>query len=244
MGRGKLTPQDKKDMKIISANLQGLLDEYEITQSHLATLLKIPKSSLNEYVKGKSLPKAGNVQKLADYFGLKKSDIDPRFSTKTTSFAVEKISNISRQLESKRQKKVLAFCQQQLADQKETAAVKNKPSDNAKADYQKAVETFIAKELEDQNRIDLNNIKKVKDLYQALGHKYEDVILYGEVSAGTGVWVGHEKAETIQYPAPIPEHDIALRVNGNSMEPLFYDGDLIFVKKTKRFITGKLSSLL
>ena len=33
------------------------------------------------------------------------------------------------------------------------------------------------------------------------------------------VSAGHEKQETIKYPIPIPEHDIASIVNGNSMEP-------------------------
>jgi phage repressor protein C with HTH and peptisase S24 domain len=81
---------------------------------------------------------------------------------------------------------------------------------------------------------------KAKDLYQTFGRQYENIQIYGEVSAGTGIWVGHEKQETIKYPIPIPEHDIALIVNGNSMEPLFYNGDVIFVKKTKAIHHGQI----
>lgn len=78
-GRGKLTPQDEEYKKIISARLNKLLSEHDIKQSHLADILEIPRSSFNEYVKGNTLPNPGNVQKIADYFGLMKSDIDPRF---------------------------------------------------------------------------------------------------------------------------------------------------------------------
>lgn len=63
MGRGKLTPQDLEDMKVISSNIQRLLTESGMNQSQLASVLNIPKSSLNEYVKGRTLPKAGNIQK-------------------------------------------------------------------------------------------------------------------------------------------------------------------------------------
>lgn len=106
--------------------------------------------------------------------------------------------------------------------------------------YQKVVDSFIAKELNDQTIIHWDNVIKAKDLYQTFGRQYENIQIYGEVSAGTGIWVGHEKQETIKYPIPIPEHDIALIVNGNSMEPLFYNGDVIFVKKTKAIHHGQI----
>ncbi|BAL69041.1 XRE family transcriptional regulator [Streptococcus mutans] len=248
MGRGKLTPQDLEAMKAISANLQRLLAESGMKQSHLATILNIPTSSLNEYVKGKSLPKIGNIQKIADYFGLQKSDIDPRFASKKDSSTLDKINHIAKQLEMKRQIKVLDFCYQQSKEQKETVtiAADDKTSENTitskshHAEYQKIVDSYIAKELKDQTIIHWDNVIKAKDLYQTLGRQHENIQIYGEVSAGTGIWVGHEKQETIKYPIPIPEHDIALTVNGNSMEPLFYNGDVIFVKKTKAIHHGQI----
>lgn len=241
MGRGKLTPQDLEDMKVISSNIQRLLTESGMKQSQLASVLNIPKSSLNEYVKGRTLPKAGNIQKIADYFGLQKSDIDPRFSKSSSSSVLKQITYMARQLNSSRQQKLLDFGKQLLADQKQAtglAAQKHLADSQSSsaaggAKYQEIVDKFITDEIKHQDSIHLDNIKKAKDLYQALGHSYKSIVLYGEVSAGTGIWVGHEKQETIKYPAPIPKHDIALRVNGNSMEPLFYNGEVIFVKKTQ-----------
>lgn len=40
----------------------------------------IAQSTISDYTSGKTLPNAGNLQKIADYFGIFKSDIDPRFS--------------------------------------------------------------------------------------------------------------------------------------------------------------------
>lgn len=247
MRRGKLTPQDFEDMKVISSNIQRLLSESGMKQSQLASVLNIPKSSLNEYVKGRTLPKAGNIQKIADYFGLQKSDIDPRFSKRSGSSVLEKITYTARQLDSKRQQKLLDFGQQQLTEQRQVTGLaaqkrladQQRPNDTGGTEYQEIVDKFIADELKHHDTIRLDNIKKAKDLYQALGHSYEPVVLYGEVSAGTGIWVGHEKQETINYPAPIPKHDIALKVNGNSMEPLFYNGEVIFVKKTQEIYHGQ-----
>ncbi|AXQ78463.1 XRE family transcriptional regulator [Streptococcus chenjunshii] len=124
MGRGTLTPQDLVAMKIVSANLQRLLKESGIKQADLATTLDIPKSSLNEYVKGRSLPKAGNVQKLADYFGLKKSEVDPRFShyNYTASAMLEDINKAASQLDEERQELVLDFAHQQIKKQQDTAS--------------------------------------------------------------------------------------------------------------------------
>ncbi len=41
--------------------------------------LGIPKSTLTGYVKGRSMPNTENLQKLADYFKVEVSDIDPRY---------------------------------------------------------------------------------------------------------------------------------------------------------------------
>ncbi|MFS2056297.1 S24 family peptidase, partial [Variovorax sp. CT11-76] len=37
-----------------------------------------------------------------------------------------------------------------------------------------------------------------------------------------------------------PTHDIALQVNGNSMEPIFKDGEIIFVEKMHNIQNGQI----
>ena len=89
MARGEQTPQEKEAMKIVSARLNGLISANNIKQKELSEITGIPTSTLSGYVKGSSLPIAGNIQKLADYFGVKKSAIDPRFETSDSDFEPE-----------------------------------------------------------------------------------------------------------------------------------------------------------
>ncbi|MCR1891280.1 XRE family transcriptional regulator [Ligilactobacillus murinus] len=52
----------------------------------------------------------------------------------------------------------------------------------------------------------------------------------GSVSAGTGEWMDDEINEMITLNCEPPAHaDFALKVNGDSMQPLFENGQLIFV---------------
>lgn len=72
---------------------------------------------------------------------------------------------------------------------------------------------------------------------------YSDFICYGAVSAGTGEWLGEEYKEEVTLPASIVPNqafDFVLRVNGNSMEPLFKDDEYIFVRKTEDIRNGQI----
>lgn len=82
MARGELTPQEKMNREKISFNINKLIEEKNVTQVDIHNHTGIPKSTLTGYVKGTSTPNPGNIQKLADYFGVSKSSIDPRFRTK------------------------------------------------------------------------------------------------------------------------------------------------------------------
>lgn len=93
MARGEQTPQEKEAMKVVSARLNGLISAHNIKQKDLSEATGIPTSTLSGYMKGSSLPIAGNIQKLADYFGVKKSAIDPRFETSDSYFNPEQETN-------------------------------------------------------------------------------------------------------------------------------------------------------
>ena len=93
MARGEQTPQEKEAMKVVSARLNGLISAHNIKQKELSEATGISTSTLSGYMKGSSLPIAGNIQKLADYFGVKKSAIDPRFETSDSDFNPEQETN-------------------------------------------------------------------------------------------------------------------------------------------------------
>lgn len=78
-GRGKYTPNDIEIMKRISININELLNRTRTKQVELSKHTGIPTSTLTGYVKGTSMPNPGNVQKIADFFNVEKSAVDPRF---------------------------------------------------------------------------------------------------------------------------------------------------------------------
>lgn len=123
-GRGKLTPQDLEYMKIISANINRYLAEGGYRQIDLVRATNIPASTLTGYVKGTSLPIPENVQKIADFFDLFKSDIDPRFKDIhvqqikiPNSPLAQKITETVVQLHTPRKQKVLEYANQELLEQ-------------------------------------------------------------------------------------------------------------------------------
>lgn len=62
----------------------------------------------------------------------------------------------------------------------------------------------------------------------------------GYVSAGTGEWLEDEIVDEVSYEGVIPEHDFAVKVNGDSMLPLFEDGQVIFIKGTSDVRDGQI----
>jgi transcriptional regulator with XRE-family HTH domain len=108
MARPELTPQDTLNKKIVSANLNNLLNSQNKKQIDIHRATKIPKSTLTGYFKGTSLPTLGNVQKLADFFNVLKSDIDPRFSsTVNVQNDISELMRLYDQLDSNGKKKQL-----------------------------------------------------------------------------------------------------------------------------------------
>lgn len=116
-GRGKLTPADYRYMEIISANINHLLESTNTKQIELSRGAGIAPSTLTGYVKGTSLPIAGNVQKMADFFGVKKSDIDPRLKTESSTTSLDELTSLYMKLHADRQRNVIRFTQRQWDEQ-------------------------------------------------------------------------------------------------------------------------------
>ena len=210
-GRGKLTPQDKEDMKVFSANLNAILSDRNCKQVELSRATGIPASTLTGYVKGTSLPIPGNVQKIADYFGVLKSTLDPRFVSEDSAIEVtptplptaSPIQSIYDQLEPPRQVKVLTYAERQLDEQK----------------------------IEDKTKINevSENIIRLDDYRQTTYRR-----VTGVVSAGSGSMQDDDlDMEVSFYEDEIPDdYDAIAYVVGNSMEPKIKNGDYLFIKNT------------
>ncbi|QUM66214.1 LexA family transcriptional regulator [Staphylococcus delphini] len=97
---------------------------------------------------------------------------------------------------------------------------------------QKRVLDFATEQLDEQNNkvLHINSHNVIS----------EEVAVYGYASAGTGETLIDGVEFTTQYNGHIPNHDFALQVNGDSMEPLFEDKEIIFVDKTKQINSGQI----
>ncbi|MYZ24547.1 helix-turn-helix domain-containing protein [Lactobacillus salivarius] len=121
MPRTELTPQDKEYKKVISATLNELLQLSGKKQIDITRQTGIPASTLTGYFKGTRLPSPVNVQKLADFFNVLKSDVDPRFKkiseSDTDGLRIRLLSKYEK-LNTENKKKVVDYADNKLKDQK------------------------------------------------------------------------------------------------------------------------------
>lgn len=86
-----------------------------------------------------------------------------------------------------------------------------------------------------------NNIKdNIVDFNDYKDNKVNEASVYGYVSAGTGEQIFNEPQFTVTVKGDVPIHDLALQVNGNSMEPMFHDKEIIFIEKTHEIKNGQI----
>ncbi|EJQ7840215.1 helix-turn-helix transcriptional regulator [Staphylococcus pseudintermedius] len=178
---------------IIAKNIRRFLDDSNMSQKKLAELINIKPSTLSDYLNLRSNPSHGVIQRIADVFGVGKSDIDTTYKDENS------ITSIYDKLTPPRQKRVLDFANEQLNEQNNKVL-----------------------------HINSHNVIS------------EEVAVYGYASAGSGETLIDGVEFTTQYNGHIPNHDFALQVNGDSMEPLFEDKEIIFVDKTKQINSGQI----
>ncbi|HEM3628862.1 TPA: helix-turn-helix transcriptional regulator [Streptococcus suis] len=205
---------DKKRMQIIAENITYYRKQMGITQKDLAKEVGITASTMTDYMKLRSAPSFGVIQKLADFFGIKKSDIDSTFkdSQPTANNQVEvipstlqKITATASQLEHKRQLNVLGYAEKQLEEQNT---------------------------VENSKDIVADNIIQFPKLFP---YDYYDQ----PASAGTGQYLNDVKVETIELPIEV-NADFVIPIYGDSMEPEYHSGDYVFVKLTYDLSDGDI----
>lgn len=103
---------EKERNIIIATNIKKLITDNKITQKKLAQQIGISPSTMSDYMNLRSNPSHGVIQKIADFFGVMKSDIDTTYKETGSP-----ISTIYNQLIPERQSKVYNFAQHQLNEQ-------------------------------------------------------------------------------------------------------------------------------
>jgi transcriptional regulator with XRE-family HTH domain len=61
--------------EIMAINLQYYLDKKGITQAEFADAIGLKRTTVNEWIKAKKYPRIDNIEMMANYFGINKSDL-------------------------------------------------------------------------------------------------------------------------------------------------------------------------
>lgn len=210
---------EKKRMQIIAENITHFRKQRGITQKELAKEVGITASTMTDYMKLRSAPSFGVIQKLADYFGVKKSDIDTTFKEESTNSLPDTPDLLTQQITDKvvqltpDNKKIVLRTSEELLES------------------QKANGEMYKEQNEEETKINevSENIIRLDDYRQTT---YRHVT--GVVSAGSGSMQDDDlDMEVSFYEDEIPDdYDAIAYVVGNSMEPKIKNGDYLFIKNT------------
>ncbi|MGI1827435.1 XRE family transcriptional regulator [Ligilactobacillus salivarius] len=176
--------------KIMASNIRRNLDKLGLNTKEFSNKLDFKYTTVLDWVNAKTYPRIDKIEKMANFFGIEKSELVEEFNEDNTY--LNKLNNTVMQLNTDNKKKVVEYADNRLKDQ-----------------------------IRQENKI--HSITETDNTY------YVDVL--GAVSAGTGEWLTDEQHEEITVNNEPPEYDFALRVNGDSMIPLFSDGQIIYVNR-------------
>ena len=84
--------------------------------------------------------------------------------------------------------------------------------------------TYAKRQLEEQNEEETKG-NEVSEVIQLYGYDYYD----HPASAGTGQYLNDVRVERIELPVDI-DADFVIPIKGDSMEPDYHDGDLVFIQ--------------
>lgn len=190
---------EKKRMQIIAENITHFRKQRGITQKELAKEVGITASTMTDYMKLRSAPSFGVIQKLADYFGVKKSDIDTTFKEESTNSLPDAPDSLT----------------QQIMDKVVQLTTPNKKI------VLRTSEELLVSQNEEETKI--NEVSE--DIIQLYSYDYYD----HPASAGTGQYLNDVRVERIELPVDI-DADFVIPIKGDSMEPDYHDGDLVFIQ--------------
>ncbi|HEW4163328.1 TPA: helix-turn-helix domain-containing protein [Streptococcus pneumoniae] len=199
-------------MQIIAENITHFRKQRSITQKELAKEVGITASTMTDYMKLRSAPSFGVIQKLADYFGVKKSDIDTTFKEESTNSLPDAPDSLTQQIMDK---------------------VVQLITPNKKIVLRTSEELLESQKNEEETKVNevSENIIRLDDYRQTTYRR-----VTGVVSAGSGSIQDDDlDMEVSFYEDEIPDdYDAIAYVVGNSMEPKIKNGDYLFIKNTQQ----------
>lgn len=148
----------------IGDNIKRLREQYNLTQDDIGKIAGVSYQAVSSWERGEREPRMGAIERLAEHFGIRKSDI------------IEDYQH-------------------------------HRPVDN------------------------LHPIKR------------RLIPVLGSIAAGKPIWADESHEEYVLDNGDV-QCDFALKVKGDSMEPLLFDGDIVFVREQPDVLDGQIAVVL
>ncbi len=208
--------------------IKKIKNEKKITNDKLSELTGIPLSTLSKIMAGISdSPKLSNIVSIADALGCSLdyivSGVPRNEHNYTLSPDEMDFIEVYRELDTHSKELVVM--------------VAKKEAQRAKLQERVAEKTVAPRATAQKSA------KILPELGTTASYRKRDIMLYDlSVSAGTGVYLDDAQADSISIPDNDKTRvaDFALRINGNSMEPKYHDGDIVLVEDTDTVEVGEL----
>ena len=187
---------------IIGENIKQYRLQNGWTQQELGAKIGISKNAIGNYEKGFRSPKKDTMFDLANAFNISIDDLFPPVQKN----AVESTKHLPDASD---------LLTQQITDKVVQLTTQNK----------KIVLRTSEELLESQNEEEMKINEVSEDIIQLYSYDYYD----HPASAGTGQYLNDVRVERIELPVDI-DADFVIPIKGDSMEPDYHDGDLVFIQ--------------
>ena len=195
-----------ENKKIFANNLSFYMEKKGVDRNRLCADLDLKYTTVRDWLKGITYPRIGKIELLANYFNINKSDlIENKIATAQASDSLlEEITNTARKLNTDNKKIVLRTSEELLESQKANGGIYRQKN-------------------EEETKI--NEVSEVISLYQV------EVVSETAAASGFNYGFGYDDTdrETIEVDEQPPRHDIATKVSGDSMQPDYQDGDILYL---------------
>ena len=188
--------------KYIGNQIKTFRKSAGFTQDELAKRLNTTKQTISRYEKGERKANQDMLFKLCDIFDISIDDFFPIVS-KNGLESTNPLPNASDLLT------------QQITDKVVQLTIQNK----------KIVLRTSEKLLESQKNEEETKENEVSEVIQLYSYDYYD----HPASAGTGQYLNDVRVEQIELPIDV-DADFVIPIKGDSMEPDYHDGDLVFIQ--------------
>ena len=188
--------------KYIGNQIKTFRKSASFTQDELAKRLNTTKQTISRYEKGERKANQDMLFKLCDIFDVSIDDFFPAVSKN----AVESTNSLPYASD---------LLTQQITDKVVQLTTQNK----------KIVLRTSEELLESQKNEEETKITEVSEVIQLYSYDYYD----HPASAGTGQYLNDVRVERIELPVDI-DADFVIPIKGDSMEPDYHDGDLVFIQ--------------